>query len=82
MLLRTLFGLLWPNHIVVRKIYDIVGANCNINITHLEMHREKYCNVYILYRTQKAKEYVPNETFLPRLYEEPPKAEAPCYKTF
>ena len=46
------------------------------------MHREKYCNVYILYRTQKAKEYVPNETFLPRLYEEPPKAEAPCYKTF
>ena len=38
------------------------------------MHHEKYYKVYILYRPEKAKEYVPNETFLPRLYEEPPKA--------
>ena len=40
------------------------------------MHRVKY-KIYILYRPEKAKEDVPNETFLPRLYEEPPKAEAP-----
>ena len=75
MLLRTLFGLPWPVHIhLAPKICDIVGANSNIDITHLEMHREKYYKVYILYRPEKAKEYVPNETFLPRLYEEPPKA--------
>ena len=75
MLLRTLFGLPWPDHIhLAPKMCDIVGANSNIDITHLDLHREKYYKVYILYRPEKAEEYVPNETFLPRLYEELPKA--------
>ena len=47
------------------------------------MHHEKYYKVYFLYRPEKAKEYVPNETFLPRLYEEPPQSiETLLYKTF
>ena len=75
MLLRTLFGLPWPVHIhLAPKICDIVAANSNIDITHLQMHRGKYYKVYILYRPEKAKEYVLNETFFPRLYEELPKA--------
>jgi len=47
------------------------------------MHREKYYKVYILYRPEKAKEYVANETLLPVLYmKSPPKQRHPVIKHF